>query len=130
MASLTVLVSSFFVVITSSIVSMDAIYNEYLGLMMKEEGYGSSRWIPCYRALDNGWNVSTFHRLCDDKGPTMTIIRKNDNVFGGFTERRWREGTSWKFFFGWPSFKIAIVESFIRTIKNTPKEKKHPKKLV
>ena len=73
---------------------MDTIYHQHLGLMVEEEGYGTSRWIPCYRALDNGWNVSTFHRLCDDKGPTMTIIRKRNNVFGGFTERRWSEGTS------------------------------------
>lgn len=84
---------SFFVVITSSIVSMDSIYHNYLGLMMEEEGYGSSRWISCYRALDNGWNVSTFHNLCDDKGPTLTIIRKENNVFGGFTERNWSEGS-------------------------------------
>ena len=95
----TLLVSSFFIVITSSIVSMDTIYHQYLGSMMKEEGYDFSRWIPCYRALDNGWNVSTFHRLCDDKGPTMSIIRKKNNVFGGFTERRWREGIKCKIFF-------------------------------
>ena len=28
------------------------------------------------------------------------------------------------FFFRWPSFKTAIVESFIRTIKNKPKKEK------
>ena len=71
---------------------MGTVYHQYLGLMLKEEGYDNSRWIPCYRALDNGWNVSTFHSRCDNKGPTLSIIRKDNNVFGGFTERTWGEG--------------------------------------
>jgi len=70
---------------------MDSIYHQYLSLMLKEEGHDSSRWTPCYRALDHGWNVSTFHQKCGNKGPTLSIVRKENFVFGGFTERSWGE---------------------------------------
>ncbi|KAL9958724.1 hypothetical protein ACROYT_G035777 [Oculina patagonica] len=70
---------------------MSSTYHEYLSLMLKEEGHDSSRWIPCYHALEHGWDVSTFHQQCDNKGPTLSIIRKDNYVFGGFTERGWEE---------------------------------------
>ena len=78
--------------IDSSIVPMESVYHQYLSLFLKEEGYDSSRWTRCYRALDHGWNVSTFHQKCDSKGPTLSIVRKDNFVFGGFTERSWGEG--------------------------------------
>ena len=78
--------------INSSIVSMDSVYHKYLSLMLKEEGHDSSRWTPCYRSLNDGWSVSTFHQKCDNKGPTLSIVRKDNFVFGGFTERSWGEG--------------------------------------
>ena len=60
--------------------------------MLREEGHESSRWTPCYRALDHGWSVSTFHQKCDNKGPTLSMVRRENFVFGGFTERSWGEG--------------------------------------
>lgn len=57
--------------------------------MLIEEGYDSSLWIPCYVALRHGWNVSSFHELCDNMAPTLTIVRKDNYVFGGFTENSW-----------------------------------------
>ena len=57
--------------------------------MLIEEGYDSSLWIPCYIALRHGWNVSSFYELCDNTAPTLTIVRKDNYVFGGFTENSW-----------------------------------------
>ena len=75
--------------IKSSIVRMDSSYHQHLGMMLKEEGHDSTWWIPCYHALAHGWEVSSFHQHCDNKGPTLTIVRKENYVFGGFTERSW-----------------------------------------
>ena len=61
--------------------------------MLIEEGYDSSLWIPCYVAPRHGWNVSSFHELCDNMAPTLTIVRKDNYLFGGFTEKSW-EGKS------------------------------------
>ena len=56
-------------------------------------------WLPstlqnkemklCYRASVNGWASSTFHNLCDNKGPTVVLIESGQYVFGGFAAASW-----------------------------------------
>ena len=46
-------------------------------------------WKLCYRASAHGWSSSTFHTRCDGKPNTVTIIRKNQYVFGGYTDIAW-----------------------------------------
>ena len=75
--------------ITSSIIQRNSVHHQHLSRMLIEEGYDSSLWIPCYVALRHGWNVSSFHELCDNMSPTLTIVRKDNYVFGGFTENSW-----------------------------------------
>ena len=49
-----------------------------------------SYWKRCYRASYNGWNSETFHRHCDDLGPTVTIIHAHGYTFGGYTDKSWK----------------------------------------
>ena len=42
-----------------------------------------------YRASRNGWNASNFHSCCDNKGPTVTVVKNGNYIFGGYTERSW-----------------------------------------
>ena len=50
----------------------------------------SSRWRRCWRASVDGWAASTFHSHCDNKGPTVTIIRVGGKyIFGGYTSLSW-----------------------------------------
>ena len=50
----------------------------------------SSKWKRCWRASVDGWAASTFHSGCDNKGPTVTIIRVGGTyIFGGYTKRSW-----------------------------------------
>ena len=42
-----------------------------------------------YRASRDGWASTDFHDFCDKKGPTVTVIKSGNNIFGGFTERSW-----------------------------------------
>ena len=44
----------------------------------------------------NGFSSSTFHQICDGKGPTLTIFKANDLVFGGFTNISWSSNGSWQ----------------------------------
>lgn len=48
-----------------------------------------SRFVRCYHALTDGWQSMTFHTKCDGKGPTVTIIKVNDFIFGGYTDVSW-----------------------------------------
>jgi len=42
-----------------------------------------------YRASRNGWAASNFHSCCDNKGPTATVIKSGDYIFGGYTDQSW-----------------------------------------
>ena len=46
-------------------------------------------WNRCWRASLDGWASTTFHSLCDNKGPTVTIIRVGQYIFGGYTSASW-----------------------------------------
>ena len=42
-----------------------------------------------YRASRNGWAASNFHSYCDNKGPTVTVVKSGNYIFGGYTEQHW-----------------------------------------
>ena len=39
---------------------------------------------PLYRASLDGFAAANFHRLCDNKGGTLTIIRSSTHILGAF----------------------------------------------
>ena len=45
-----------------------------------------------YRASRNGWAASNFHSCCDNKGPTVTVVKSGNCIFGGYTEKNWDGG--------------------------------------
>ena len=51
----------------------------------------NSKLVRCWRADESpeDWRVKTFHEGCDGKGPTVTIVKVGDNIFGGFTDVPW-----------------------------------------
>ena len=51
----------------------------------------------CWHAMTDGWAASTFHSNCDGRGPTVTIIKVNEYIFGGYTDVSWSGGTHIKF---------------------------------
>ncbi|KAJ7384824.1 hypothetical protein OS493_019501 [Desmophyllum pertusum] len=48
------------------------------------------KWVKCYRAITDGWESVTFHDRCNNKGPTVTIIRVGKYIFGGYTGVSWQ----------------------------------------
>ena len=62
-----------------------------------------SKWISplykikytlLYRASRDGDSAEIFHKLCDEKGPTLTLIETTEGFkFGGFTEVNWTSPT-------------------------------------
>ncbi|CAH3186833.1 unnamed protein product, partial [Porites lobata] len=49
-----------------------------------------SYWKLCYRASVDGWRSRTFHNRCDNKGPTVTIVRVGSYIFGGYNDKSWQ----------------------------------------
>ena len=46
-------------------------------------------WRLLFRASRDGFTNEAFHSRCDNKGPTITIVKSGRNIFGGFTELSW-----------------------------------------
>lgn len=44
-----------------------------------------------FRASEHNFRSLLFHQKCDDKGPTLTIIKTNQRIFGGFNADCWSE---------------------------------------
>ena len=59
---------------------------------LKEQLSDESNFVLIYRASRDGWHSSKFHALCDDKGPTVTVVKNGNNIFGGYTEMSWEDG--------------------------------------
>jgi len=50
-----------------------------------------------YRLSENGDNKSTFHELCDNKGPTLTLFHVNDeNIVSIYSTLSWDSISYWK----------------------------------
>ena len=44
-----------------------------------------------YRATRDGWHSTDFHRLCDDKGPTVIFVKvSNGRLCGGYCSIGWK----------------------------------------
>lgn len=44
-----------------------------------------------YRGSRDGFTAKAFHTICDNQGPTLSLIKsEHDKVFGGYTSRSWQ----------------------------------------
>ena len=47
-------------------------------------------WKLCWRASrGDNWGNNQFHSSCDEKGPTVTIVKVGKYIFGGYTSLSW-----------------------------------------
>ena len=50
-----------------------------------------------YRASRDGWNTADFHRLCDNKGATVVIVKVNNGrLCGGYCSIGWQSSGAWQ----------------------------------
>ena len=48
------------------------------------------QWRLIYRSSEHGYTGKSFHEYCDDKGPTLIIIKSSEGwIFGGYTTQSW-----------------------------------------
>ena len=59
-------------------------------------GSSAQIWKLCYRLSTNGSATATFHSLCDNRGPTVTITKTtNGLIFGGYANQSWTSNCQW-----------------------------------
>ena len=73
----------------SNIIGSDGFLHSHLNRFLEPDVGLNSYWKLCYRASYHGWYSNTFHSRCDGKYNTVTIIRKQQYVFGGYTDVAW-----------------------------------------
>ena len=62
-----------------------------------------------YRGTRDGMSGDAFHNKCNNKGPTVSIIKNEKGyIFGGYTSINWQGGDSWR----------SAPDSFIFTLTN------------
>ena len=56
-------------------------------------------WLPSnstcsllYQSSTDGKKSEDFHRCCDNKGPTLVVIKSGEYIFGGYTSESWESG--------------------------------------
>ncbi len=73
-------------IMDSVILEFDKQYRDLMSLCRMK----GQKWRLLYRATRDGFGSADFHRKCDDKPNTLTIIKAmNSTVFGGFTSQSW-----------------------------------------
>ena len=79
-------------------------------------GLSGVGWKRCYRRAVNGGTGPTFHSLCDNKGPTISVIKTSSGrLFGGYTTQTWAGS-------GYSPDPDAFLFSLTYLFKNPPKD--------
>jgi hypothetical protein len=73
--------------ISSSILKEEIAFIKQLQKWLGEK----CKWHLCYRASRDGWSAKDFHRHCDNKGPTVVLVKANNYIFGGYTDQNFGE---------------------------------------
>lgn len=52
---------------------------------------GRKKYTLLYKASRHGCSATNFHNICNNKGPTVTILYNNDEfIYGGYTSLSWK----------------------------------------
>ena len=75
----------------SVIISSDSQYQEVMTSWLQDDGIRVNNWKLIYRGTRDGFEASNFHRLCDNKGATISVIKTTQGyIFGGYTNVGWK----------------------------------------
>ena len=66
------------------------IINQQYDAKLREWIGNDYQWRLIYRASEHGYTASSFHECCNDKGPTLIVIKSSGGwIFGGYTTQSW-----------------------------------------
>ena len=79
-------------IINSSIIKNDLEKQNLINDWIKEKmDKDLLKYEMIYKMSEHGSTAKVFHKYCDNKGPTLTIIKtKSNKIFGGFTRLDWK----------------------------------------
>ncbi|CAH3144226.1 unnamed protein product, partial [Porites evermanni] len=63
---------------------------------LKDVETNGKHWKLCFNARDHSYSAASFHALCNNKGPTVTLVEVGHLVFGGYTDQPWTSYQNFK----------------------------------
>ena len=94
-------------------------------LILKDEKHCSAlmSWLPpnascslLYQTSANGTTPDDFHRCCDNKGPTLVVVKSDQYIFGGYTSQSWELAAE-------GNFSVSLLKYTVKTSYNCSKLK-------
>ena len=68
---------------------------EYLETMFDIQKINETKLL--FRASRDGFSAADFHRMCDNKGPTLVLVKTTGGYyFGGYTTANWDQSEAYK----------------------------------
>jgi len=95
-------------------------------LIVENETHQSAlkSWLPpnatcslLYRASTDGYTPVDFHRCCDNKGPTLVLIKSGEYIFGGYTSKSWESPGSMQLIHNLYSLMIILIRTLIAILR-------------
>ena len=81
-------------IFNSSIIKDDLKKQNILNNWLKDKlNINNIKYELIFKMSENGTKFDDFHKHCDNKGPTMTLIETKNNIFGGFTPLNWNQNS-------------------------------------
>ena len=87
---------------------------EHRQMLLDMLPYRNGKWRLLFRASRDGFEAESFHSKCDDKGPTVTIVKSGSFMFGGFTEVAWDSPSHGQY----TSFKYSTIMKISFTLNS------------
>ncbi len=83
-------ISQYFLKNPSEFLPNTQIVNKHYDSKLKEWFRTNNKWKLIYRASEHEYTAKSFHEYCDDKGPTLIVIKSTEGwIFGGYTTKSW-----------------------------------------
>ena len=87
-SSIRLKISSYYFKNPSEFLADTQIVNQQYDDILRE--WCGDEWKLVYRASEHGYSAKSFHEYCDDKKPTLIVIKSSGGwIFGGYTTQSW-----------------------------------------
>ena len=88
-SSIRLKISSYYFKNPSEFLADTQIVNQQYDDILRE-WIGDYEWKLLYRASEHDYTAESFHEYCDDKKPTLIVIKSSGGwIFGGYTTQSW-----------------------------------------
>ena len=88
-SSIRLKISSYYFKNPSEFLADTQIVNQQYDDILRE-WCGDYEWKLLYRASEHDYTAESFHEYCDDKKPTLIVIKSSGGwIFGGYTTQSW-----------------------------------------